>query len=252
MERGRRVRAGDGRPDQGPRPAVDDDRHVAELGLDGIAARARREVGHELEGVDPGVPGALDGHPHERRLGIRVGRPREGPVVGDDRLAHRQPSGQLALVVGLVGVELGSRRIADDRQAVGDAHPPVARVGRPAADVDAVVLQAQVVDREGPADGEQDGVTGRGRPVVEVDDVRAVGSGPGPCLDRPDPGPDGHPVGLERGPDDRRVARVIGRGETRPGLDDRHRDAEPRVDLGQLAAGRDRHPGRRGSWAAPG
>ncbi len=31
---------------------------------------------------------------------------------------------------------------------------------------------------------------------------------------------------------------MVGRREARPGLDDRRRDAEPGIDLGQLAAGR--------------
>ena len=55
VDRGGGVRAGDGGADQLARRAVDDDRHVAELGLDRVAAGARREVGDELERVEAGV-----------------------------------------------------------------------------------------------------------------------------------------------------------------------------------------------------
>ena len=69
----------------------------------------------------------VDGQPDRRRLGVGVGRSRQGPVVGLDPLAERHPDRDLALVVGLVGVELGPGRIADDPQAVGHLEPAVAR-----------------------------------------------------------------------------------------------------------------------------
>ena len=42
-------------PTSSRRGPVDHDRHVPELGLEGVAPRALREVGDELEGVEPGV-----------------------------------------------------------------------------------------------------------------------------------------------------------------------------------------------------
>ncbi len=148
VDRRRGVGAGHRGADELARRAVDDDRHVAELGLDRVAPRARGEVGDQLERVEPGVDRAVEGQPDRRRLGVRVGRARQGPVVGPDRLAERHPDRQLALVVALVGVQLRAGRVADDPQPVGDPQPPVARERRPARRVDAVVLEPEVVDRE--------------------------------------------------------------------------------------------------------
>ena len=99
---------------------------------------------------------------------------------------------QLALVVGLVGVQLGSGRVADDPQPVGEAQPAVARERRPTGRVDAVVLEPEVVDRERPTDGEQDGVALGGRAVVELDDVGAV-----LCRRRPAPAAPGRRSGRD-------------------------------------------------------
>ena len=78
--------------------------------------------------------------------------------------------------MGLVGVELGAGRVADDPQPVGDPEPAVPRERRATARVDAVVLEAEVVERERPADGEQDRVALGGRAVVQLDDVGTVRS----------------------------------------------------------------------------
>ena len=77
-----------------------------------------------------------------------------------------------------------------------------------------------------------------GRAVVELDDVGAVLAGPGARSQCPDTGPDDDAVRLERGAQDLGIARVVGRRQARPGLDDRGRHAEAGIDLGQLAAGR--------------
>ena len=45
---------------------------------------------------------------------------------------------------------------------------------------------------------------------------------------------------------------MVGRGEARPGLDDRRRDAEPGVDLGQLAAGRPAAQDQQAAWQLAG
>ena len=186
----------------------------------------------------PRSSASCEGQPDRRSLGLGVGRPGQRAVVGHHRLAERHADRDLALVVRLVGVQLRSRRVADDPQAVGQPQPPVARERRPPGRVDAVVLEPQVVERERAPDREQDDMALGGRAVVEVDDVGAVLARRGPRSERPDAGPDRHAVGLERGAQDLGIARVVGRREARPGLDDRRRDAETGIDLGQLAAGR--------------
>ena len=95
MDRGGGVRAGHRRADQLARGPVDDDRHVAERGLDRVALGARREVGDELERVEAGLARRLEGDPDRGRLRVRVRRPRQGAVVGLDGLA-RAPSGRRA------------------------------------------------------------------------------------------------------------------------------------------------------------
>ena len=82
VDRGRGVRAGHRRPDELAGRAVHDDRDVADRGLDGVAPGARREVGHELEGVQAGVARLVEGESDGGRLGIRVGGARQGAVVG--------------------------------------------------------------------------------------------------------------------------------------------------------------------------
>ena len=69
----------------------------------------------------------LEGQADRGRLGVGVGRSRQRPVIGLDVEAERHPDRHLALVVALVGVELGSGRVADHPQAVGHAQPTVAR-----------------------------------------------------------------------------------------------------------------------------
>ena len=76
-----------------------------------------------------------------------------------------------------------------------------------------------------------------GRPVVEVDRVRAA------APRRRGRGAPGRRAGPSRRraparPDRVRVARMVGRREPRAGLHDRRRDPEAGVDLGELAAGR--------------
>ena len=58
---------------------------------------------------------------------------------------ERHPDRQLALVVGLVRVELRAGRITDHPQPVGDAQPPIARERRPSGRVDAVVLEPEII-----------------------------------------------------------------------------------------------------------
>ena len=252
VDRGGGIGAGHGRPDQLAAGPIDHDRDVPELGLDGIALGALREVGDQLERVEPGLAGALQAEPDERRLGIRVGRPGQRPVIGDDRLAERHPDGQLALVVALVRVELRAGRVADHPQSVGDAQPPVARERRPSAGVDAVVLEPEVVDREGAPDRQQDGVALGRRSVVELDHVGAIPAGAGTSANGANTGPHDHAVPLQRGPDRLGVARMVGRRQAWPRLDDRRRHAEPGVDLGELAAGRPAAEDEQASWQLAG
>ena len=68
--------------------------------------------------------------------------------------------------------------------------------------------------------------------------MRAVRPGAGPCPGGADVRSNVDAVALERRPDRRRVAGVVGRSQARTGLDDRRRHAEPDIDLGELAAGR--------------
>ena len=91
-----------------------------------------------------------------------------------------------------------------------------------------------------------------GRAIVEVDDVRAVRAGTRMRADGLDAGPHGHPVALQRRPDDVGVARVIGRREAGARLDDRRRDIEPGVDLGELAAGRTAAQDHQARWQLAG
>ncbi|HEV8489225.1 MAG TPA: hypothetical protein VGQ58_05515 [Candidatus Limnocylindrales bacterium] len=83
------------------------------------------------------------------------------------------------------------------------------------------MLEAQVVERDRPTDGEQDRAALDRRAVVEVDDVRAVGAGVGPRLD----GPDFEPNVDARCPqpvrDRHRIPRMVCGGEAVAGLDDR-------------------------------
>ena len=92
-----------------------------------------------------------------------------------------------------------------------------------------------------------------GRAVGEVDHVRAVRAGAGPCRDvARTPSRTSTPSLAQRLADHRGVARVVGRREPVARLDDRHRHAEPRVGLGELAAGRAAAEDERGSSAARG
>ena len=217
---------------------VHDDRHVPERRLDRVALGARREVGDELEGVEAGLERAVEREPDRRRLGVGVGRPRQRPVVRGDRLAERHPDRDLALVVRLVGVELGTGRVADDPQAVADAQPAVARERRPPGRVDAVVLEPEIVERERAPDGEQDRVTLAVEPSSRS--MTWAPSGPTPAA----PASARTPVRTTT-PSRSSAARTTSElrgwsvGASRgPGLDDRRRHAEPDVDLGELAAGR--------------
>jgi hypothetical protein len=49
---------------------------VADLGLDRIASRRRREVGDVLDRIDPGGLRLIEGEPDRGRLGIARGRAR--------------------------------------------------------------------------------------------------------------------------------------------------------------------------------
>ena len=100
------------------------------------------------------------------------------------------------------------------------------------------MLEAELVERECPTDRQQDGVALRSRSVVEVDHVRAVGAASRPGRGRPDAEADVDSIAPEQLGDNLRVARMLGRHQPITGLDDRDRDAESNVDLGELAAGR--------------
>ncbi len=144
------------------------------------------EIGDELEGVRAGLPGRLERHADEGRLGIRVGRARERAVVGRYVFAEGHPHGEATLVVRLVRVQLRPGGVAGDPQAVRHPKPAVARERRrPTRRVQAVMLQPEVVERHLPADGHEDRVALDGRSVVELDHVRAVAPRPGPRLARP-------------------------------------------------------------------
>ena len=163
-----------------PRRAVDDDRHVAALRLD--ARSPRVDVAKSATNSTASIPSACacsSADADERGLRVGVRGARQRPVVGLDRVAEGHPHRDLALVVRLVRVQLGAGRVADDPQPVGEAEPAVARERRAAGRVDAVALEAEVVDREVAPDGQQDRVALGGRAVGEVDDVRAVAAGAG-------------------------------------------------------------------------
>ena len=172
-----------------------DDRDVAELGLDRVALGRRREVRDELEGVDARLVRLLEGQADEGQLGIGVGGPGEGPVVGRDRVTEGHPDRPLALVVGLMGVQLGSGRITDQEQpgarSAGDRHG--AARSRLATSIP-TCSRPSSIEREGPPDGEQDGVTGRAAAVVELDHVRAVRPSRRPGPYGPDAKADVHAV----------------------------------------------------------
>ena len=238
MDRGRRIRAGHRRPDELARLPVERQGDVADLRLEGVAARRRREVGDVLDRVDPLRLRLLEGQPDRGGLGIGVGRPGERPIVGVDLEAHRHPDRELALVVGLVGVELRAGRVADDPQPVRDTQPPVARERPALAGVDPVVLEAEVVEGERPADRQQDRVTLCRRSVVEVDDVGAVGAGTRPRAGRAHAEPQVHPISAEELSNHLGVPGVLGRHQAVAGLDDGRRHLEAGEDLGQLAARR--------------
>ena len=154
--------------------AIDFDRDVPDFRfIDGIALRGLRVSATNSNASRP-RSSALEVVTPPRRLLGSVGRPGQRAVVGHHGLAERHPDRDLALVVGLVGVQLGSRRVADDPQAVRHAQPPVARERRPPGRVDAVVLEPEILDRERAPDREQDDMTLGGRAVIELDDVGAV------------------------------------------------------------------------------
>ena len=140
--------------------------------------------------------------------------------------------------MALVGVQLRARRVAGDPQPVGDAQAAVARVRVRARGVDAVVLEAEVVEGEVAADGEQDACPSTVEPssrsttcapsVAGAARARAIARTPV------------RTVTPSRSRAQRTRRRSVGGPweQPRSGLDDRHRDAEPRKHLGQLAARR--------------
>ena len=135
-------------------------------------------------------------------------------------------------------MQLGAGGIADDPEPIRHTEPAIARECGFPARVDAIALEPEVVDREGPANREQDRMTFGGRAIGQVNDVRPiVARAPmrGDCASLE---PDVDPVLAQRVRDDRRVARVIGGHEPVARLDDGRRDAEADVRLGELAAGR--------------
>ena len=191
-----------------------------------------------FERVEPGRQRLVEGQPHRRGLRVGVGRPGQGAVVGEDGLAEGHPDRQLALVVALVGVELWAGRVADEPEPVRHAEPAVVGERGAVGQVEPVVLEAQVIEAEVPAHGQQHCVPFGGRPVVQVDRVGAVGPGAGPGAHRPDAEADADARSHEGRADGFGVAGMLGRHQPRAGLDDRHGHAEPGVDLRELAAGR--------------
>ncbi len=210
VDGGRRVGHGHRRTDQLARGPIEDQGHVAEVRLDRVALDRGREVRHQLEGIEPGRLGSVEGQADRGQLGLDVGRPRQGAVVGRDGFAARHPDRQLALVVALVRVQLRSRWVADEPQSVAD---PQASVTRQLARRQADRLEAEAVERKGPSDRQQRDVTCGRRAIVQLDDVGALGACTGTRSQRPDPQANGHAVALQGSERRVRVPWVVGRAK---------------------------------------
>ncbi len=114
------------------------------------------------------------------------------------------------------------------------------------------MLEPDVVEWHlAPDRGQHDVALGR-RAVIEIDHMRAIPTRTGPRRHRSNAGRDRDAVGLERLAHDVRVARMVGRRQARPRLDDRHRHAEPGVDLGKLTARRPAAEDEQAPWQLPG
>ena len=100
------------------------------------------------------------------------------------------------------------------------------------------MLETQVLEAEVATDRQQDLVALGGRPVVELDDVRPVGPGPGLRALRSHAGADRHAVAPDRLRHRLRVPGGVRGKDPRTGLDDRGRHAEAGEDLAELDAGR--------------
>ena len=85
---------------------------MAEFGLDGESLGGLREIGDELECIEAGLARLVERQPDRGGLGIRVRGARQRAIVGFDRFAECHPDRELTLVVTLVGVQLGARRVA--------------------------------------------------------------------------------------------------------------------------------------------
>ncbi len=92
----------------------------------------------------------------------------------------------------------------------------------------------------------------RGRPVIELHDVRPVSAGAGPCPERADAGAHQDAVRLEGEAEHLGAAWMLGGRQAGAGLHDGHRDAEPGVDLRELTPGRPTAEHQQGSWQLPG
>ena len=176
VDRGRGVGRHYRCPDQRPNPLVHDDREMAELRLEPVAAGGRGEIRDELQRVDPGRFGLVHVRPNRRNFRIEKDRTRNCAVVGLDVLAERHPDREPALVVADVREELRARGIADQIHVVSDPQPAVRL--EPAG-LDADVLQTQIAQIELPAEGHDNPLAFDETAVAELYDVRLIVPGAG-------------------------------------------------------------------------
>ena len=91
----------------------------------------------------------------EGQLRLRVGRPRQGPIVGRHVVAQRHPDGQLTLVVRLVRVQLRARHVPDQVHAIRDAQSAVVRQRGAVIGIDTHAVQPETFEGQCPADRQQ-------------------------------------------------------------------------------------------------
>lgn len=129
-------------------------------------------------------------------------------MVGTNVLAEGDSDDDLALVVGEVGVHLGSGRIAGHVDADRDPEPVV---GADAAvdELDPDGLEAEPGEGCGPADGDEELVTLGDRAVGEDETMGPVRTRGGLDPNGPGPEPEVDPVGGKGSSEGGRVVRMI-------------------------------------------
>ena len=142
----------------------------------------------------PRSRGLLQQQAHRGGLGIGVDGAGDGAEVRRDVLAERDARRHLALVVADVGVHLRTRPGRRPRRRRARCRSCASGCRLPRRDVDAHGLQAEPVEGQAAADGEQHGRALDARAVVEVEPMPAVRAGPGVRRDRPRAGVDGDAV----------------------------------------------------------